>query len=115
MTVNMGTELSEELKNLERPRKPTVYLIGQKPDGSWKTAQAKEYPRAMSAGIAAAMVRAACKHPRAQTDTASIEATRFFEAFQPQLLHTPEVFGADFVDSIAPVQRFIMQWTFPNN
>ena len=62
MSVNMGRELTEELKKFERPRAPTGGLIGKNADGSWKTSQAKEYPRAMSAGIAAAMVRAARKH-----------------------------------------------------
>ena len=66
MSVNMRGELKEELKEFERPRAPTGCLIGKNPDGSWKTSQAKEYPRAMSAGIAAAMVRAACKHQKAQ-------------------------------------------------
>jgi len=84
-------------------------------DGTWKTPQAKEYPRAMSAGIAAAMVRAACKHPKAQTIVDIEEATKQFASFQPQLLHTPEAFGVDFVDSIAPVHRFIMQWSPPSN
>ena len=67
ITVNIGVELQEELKRYERPRAPTGCLIGKNPDGTWKTSQAKEYPRAMSAGIAAAMVRAACKHPKVQT------------------------------------------------
>ena len=67
----------------------------------------KEYPRAMSAGIVAAMVRAACKHQTAKV-------TKQFAFFQPQLLHTPDAFGADFVDSIALVHRFIMQWMPPN-
>ena len=68
----------------------------------------------MSAGIAAAMVRAACKHQKAQVTADIEEATKQFAPFQPQLLHTPEVFGADVVDSIAPVHRCIMQWLPPN-
>ena len=56
----------------------------------------------MSAGIAAAMVRAACKHPKVHTLEDTEEATKAFVPFQPQLLHIPEAFGADFVDSIAP-------------
>ena len=86
----------------------------QKTDGTWKTSQAKEYPRAMSAGIAAAMVRAACKHPKVHTLEDTEEATKAFVPFQPQLLHIPEAFGADFVDSIAPIHRFIMQWSPPS-
>ena len=35
--------------------------------------------------------------------------------FQEQLLLTPEAFGADLVDSIAPVHRFPMQWHSPIN
>ena len=69
----------------------------------------------MSAGIAAAMVRAACKHQKAKVTADIEEATKQFAPFQPQLLHTPEVFGADFVDSIASVHRFIMQWSSLNN
>ena len=64
----------------------------------------------MSAGIAAAMVRAACKHQKAQVAVDIEEVTKQFAPFQPQLLHTPEAFGADFVDSMAPVHRFMMQW-----
>ena len=89
--------------------------MGTKTDGTWKTFQAKEYPRAMSAGIAAVMVRAACEHPKAQTIVDIEEATKQFASFQPQLLHTPEAFGADLVDSITPVHRFIMQWSPPSN
>ena len=66
--------------------------LENKTDGTWKTSQAKEYPRAMSAGIAAAMVRAACKHPKVQTLQDREEATKAFVPFQPQLLHTLEVF-----------------------
>ena len=51
------------------------------------------------------MVRAACKHQKAKVTADIEEATKQFALFQPQLLHTPEVFGADFVDSIAPVHR----------
>ena len=69
----------------------------------------------MSAGIAAAMVRAACKHPKVNTNEDIEEAVKQFADFQPQLLLTPEAFGADFVDSIAPVHRFIMQWHSPIN
>jgi hypothetical protein len=69
----------------------------------------------MNAGIASAMVRAACKHPRAQTNEDIEEAVKTFADFQSQLLLTPEAFGADFVDSIAPVHRFLMQWHSPIN
>ena len=69
----------------------------------------------MSAGIAAAMVRAACKHPKAPTNEDVEEAVKHFADFQPQLLHTPEAFGAEIDDSIAPVHRFLMQWYSPNN
>ena len=44
----------------------------------------------MSAGIAAAMVSAACKHQKAQVIVDIEEATKQFAFFQPQLLHTPE-------------------------
>ena len=60
-------------------------------------------------------VRAECKHPKAQTLEDKEEATKQFVPFQQQLLHTPEAFGADFVDSIAPIHRFIMQWSPPSN
>ena len=115
LTVNLEVEMREELNKIEKPRAPTGCLIGKNPDGTWKTSQAKEYPRAMSAGIAAAMVRAACKHPRAQTNEDIEAAISKFADFQPQLLLTPEAVGADFVDSIAPVHRFIMQWHSPIN
>ena len=114
MTVNMGVELKKELSIFERPRAPTGCLICKSPDGTWKTSQAKEYPRAMSAGIAAAMVRAACKHQKAQVTGDIEEATKQFAPFQPQLLHTSEAFGADCVDSIAPVHRCCMLWSAPN-
>ena len=68
----------------------------------------------MSAGIAAAMVRAACKHQKVPGIVDVEEATKQFAPFQPQLLHSPEVFGADFVHSIAPVHRCLMQW-LPQN
>ena len=90
-------------------------LNWKKTDGTWKTSQAQEYRRAMNGGIAAAMVRAACKHPKVQTSEDTEEATKAFLPFQPQLLHVPEAFGADFVDSIAPIHRFIMQWSPPSN
>ena len=111
----MEDEMKQELKTFERPRAPTGCLIGKNPDGSWKTSQANEYSRAMSAGIAAAMVKAACKHPRAKTNEDIEAAIKEFETFQPQLLQTPEAFGADFVDSIAPIHRFLMQWCSPSN
>ena len=61
------------------------------------------------------MVRAACKHQKAQVTVDIEEATKQFAPFQPQLLHTPEAFGDDFVDSIAPVHRCCMLWSAPNN
>ena len=111
----MGVELKEELNIFERPRAPTGCLISEHPDGTWKTSQAKEYPRAMGAGIAAAMVRAVCKHQKAQVIVDIEEATKQFAPFQPQILHTPEAFGVDFVDSIAPVHRCCMLWSALNN
>ena len=47
----------------------------------------------MSVGIAAAMVRAACKYQKAQVTADIEEATKQFAPFQPQLLHTPEAFS----------------------
>ena len=98
MTVNMKTELNEELKKVERPRKPTGCLIGKHPDGTWRTSHAKEYPKAMSAGIAAAMIRLACKHRSILTQVDPEEAIALFAPFSPQLLHTVEASGVDFVD-----------------
>ena len=77
----MGRELKEELKTFERPRPPTGCLIGKNPDGSWKTLQAKEYLRAMSAGIAAAMVKTASKHQKAQVALDIEEVTKQFALF----------------------------------
>ena len=68
----------------------------------------------MSAGIAAAMVSVACKHQRAQIVVDLEEVTKQFAPFRPQLLHTPEAVGADFVNSIATVHRFIMEWVPPD-
>ena len=65
-------------------------------DGSWETFQAEEYPRAMSAGIAAAMVREACKYQSVTTQVDPDEAMEQFAAFSSQLLHTLEAFGDDF-------------------
>ena len=53
--------------------------------------------------------------PRVQTNEDIEAAISKFADFQPQLLLTPEAFGADFVDSIAPVHRFLMQWHSPIN
>ena len=83
-------------------------------DGSWKSSQAKEYPRAMSAGIAVAMVRAVCKYQSIPTHVDADEAMEQFAPFSFQLLHTLEAFGVEFVDSIAPVYRCLMQWSPPN-
>ena len=68
----------------------------------------------MSAGIAAAMVRAACKHHSIPTLTDAEEVMEQVAFYSFQLLHTPEVVGVDFVDSIAPVHICLMQWTQPN-
>ena len=114
MTVNMDDELTKELKRVERPRAPTGCLIGKNADGSWETSQAKEYPKAMSAGIASATGRAACKHQSIPPQADTEEDLEQFVHFSPQPLHTPETFGADFADSIAPVHRFLMQWSPPN-
>ena len=57
----------------------------------------------MSSGIAAAMMRAACKHPSIPTQVDQDEAMEQFGPFSVQLLHTPEAFSDDCVDSIAPV------------
>ena len=95
LTINMSDEPDQQLNKIERPRPPTGCLIGKSLDGSWKTLQAKEYPRAMSAGIAAAMVSAACKHQRAQIVVDFDEVTKQFAPFHAQLLHTLEVVGAD--------------------
>ena len=102
MTVNMQKELKEELKRVERLRVPTGCLICKNADGFRKTSQANDCPRAMSAGIAAAMVRAACKHQSILTQADAEEAMDQFAPFSPQLLHIFEAFGSDLVDSIAP-------------
>ena len=57
----------------------------------------------MSAGIAVAMVRAACKYQTIPTQVDADEAMEQFALFSFQLLQTPEAFGADSADSIAPV------------
>ena len=67
----------------------------------------------MSAGIAAAIVRAVCKHQQAQIAVDMEEVTKQF-AFSAAASTHPEAFEADVVDSIAPVHRFIMQWSLPN-
>ena len=67
----------------------------------------------MSAGIAAAMVRAACKHQSILTQADAEEAMEQF-ALSLQFLHTHDAFGADLVDSIAPVHRCVMQWSPPS-
>ena len=84
------------------------------PRGFMENLAIKRIPRAMSAAIAAAMVRAACRHQKAKINIDIEEVTKQFEPFQPQLLYTFEAFGADFVDSIALVHRFIMEWLPPN-
>ena len=72
-------------------------------DRIWKTFQAKEYLKAISVGIAAAMVRAACKHRSILTQVDPDEAIACFAKFSPSFTNTPETFGVDFVNSIAPV------------
>ena len=47
-------------------------------DGTLKSAQANEYPKGMSAGTAAAMVSAACKHQSIQTQVVPEEAKELF-------------------------------------
>ena len=37
MSVNVGRELTEELKKFERPRAPTGCFIGKNTDGLWNT------------------------------------------------------------------------------
>ena len=63
----------------------------------------------MSAGIAAAMVRAACKHQKVPGIADLKEATKQFVHFQPQFLHLLEFVGVDSVDSIAQILSFVMQ------
>ena len=81
MTVNIGLELTEGFEKVENLQAPTGCLIGKNADGTWKTAQAKEYPKVRSAGIAAAMVRATCKHQSIQTQVIPDEAIEFFSPF----------------------------------
>ena len=100
MTVNMEPEITEEQLKIENPQAPTGYLIGKNADGTWKTAQAKEYPKDTSAGIAAAMVRAACKHQSIQSQVIPQKALDLFALFFPKCLQFPDVFGGDFLGSI---------------
>ena len=58
----------------------------------------------MSAGIAAAMVRAACKHQKAQIAVEIEEVTKQFAPFQPQLLHTLSLLEQIL---LIPLRRFI--------
>ena len=83
---------------MENPQEPTGCLICTNASGTWETAQANEYPKAMSAGIAAAMVRAVCKHQSIQTQVVPEEVMEFVFPFSFQLLQTREAFGAEFVD-----------------
>ena len=59
----------------------------------------------MSAGIAAAIVGAACKHPSVVSKVDAEEAPVLFVPFRPQLLHSLEIVGVDFVDSVVLVHR----------
>ena len=61
----------------------------------------------MSAGIAAAMIRAVCKHRNILTQVDPEEAIAFYGLFSPMCLHTLEAFF-DVVDSIVPVHRFVI-------
>ena len=88
MTVNMENELTKELRKVERPRAPATCLIGTNADGSWKTSQAKDYPRDMRAGIAIAMVRAACKNQIIPTQVDADEAMEQLAAFSCQFPFT---------------------------
>ena len=89
MTVNMEKEVTEEPRKVERPRTPTGCLLGKYADGSWKASQAKEYPRAMSAGIAVAMVRAACKHQSILTQADAEEVIEQVASFLSSF-YTPQ-------------------------
>ena len=79
----MHEELTEELKKVENPQEPTGCLIGQNADGIWKTAEANEYPKTMSGGIVAAMVKAACKHQSMQTQVVPEETMELLLFFSP--------------------------------
>ena len=92
----MEQDLPEELNKVENPKELTGCLTRKIAGGTWKTAQANEYPKTMSVGIAAAMVKCVCKHQRVQTQVVPEEA---LELLFLKCLQTPEVFGADFVDS----------------
>ena len=63
----------------------------------------------MSAGIAAAMVRADCKFRSIITQVDPDEAIAFVAPFSSKFLQTLDAFGIDFVDSIALVHRFVTQ------
>ena len=70
-------------QTIETPRAPTACLIWKNADGTWKTVQTKEDPKAMSAGIAIAiaMVRAACKHPSVVSHVVPREALELSTPF----------------------------------
>ena len=92
---------------------PTAVLHGVDSQGQWRTAQAKEYPPRLSAAIAGAMLDSAIG-PAIQWEEGEYEARlEELSQFQPLLdrfATSDQQFGADYVDSLVPVDRFSLKW-----
>ena len=66
--------LASQLAHWKHPVTPSSILIGKKTDGTWKTSQAKEYPRRLSAA------RSFLRYP-------------LCHLFSPSLLHSLKLVG----------------------
>ena len=96
---------------------PRAVLKGKDEQGHWRTAQAKEYPRRLSAALALSMVDAALFYP-IRTHMSAHQIDQVLAQLQPymppldQYIDAFEDYGADYVDSLLPIQRFFGSW-FP--
>ena len=83
--------------------KPKHTLIGKSSDETWKTSQAKEYPRRLGAAIGDAMVDAVCRTCTTPSRY-SLECIRTVMAHCfPVIIDAANQFVADYVDSSFPV------------
>ena len=102
--------LAHHLTVWKKRRRPTTVLHGRNSDGQWKTAQAKEHPRRLSAAIAHAMLDAATTPIISRSEKYVESQLESLSRFQPILdrhATSEQQFGTDFVDSPDPVGRFL--------
>ena len=92
---------------------PSQILVGKNADGTWKTAQAKEYPVRLSAAIAASMMDAARAHRITRSDVQLTKLLQDISQLMLQLMEDAGDFAADFVDAPQLVHSFDLKWQPP--